>query len=508
MKHNKIYFLFLIFAICFYSCTSEDIATVLEQEPEGIEENEDGPMATLEENRAASVAVLTNDTANGKVWRIATAELENANGAFDIASNFNTRDDEFIFRNSPSTTARDPSGFELILEWRQNSAIALNADSNETAITESYKLPEIFTIDFEIESGSTLTDEDNKFELTIAADGTITVILRLENTTITITLTEKLETDYETVPTGPLNFDTVFTIESNGIAGNSPDMVGSLANNSIYIGTREDDLGDPGQTKPERVIKYDRNTGTLSEKLSFQSDFVSKQLIVNDNKLLVVGAKGVNTYNLDILDEPTRQNYLDFDDSIGLTRFGTAVADDTVYLVGGNILFPSLADHIYKFDISTGAISQFAVMPEKRYGARAEIVNDKLYIFGGTETFSAPPAENTIYVYDLHTAELTIETMPTNVDVTFTGKLGRLIYVAGSIMIREGDTVIDENPYMAVYDTDSGTYTELETNLISWEKETIHAMAIFGDKMFILYGQKLAVQDGRLQEWTIRAADI
>ena len=309
-----------------------------------------------------------------------------------------------------------------------------------------------------------------------------------------------------------MNFTSAFTFESNGIAGFAPDMVGSLANNSIYISTREDGRQGPTGLRPERIVKYDLTSNLSTEKLYFQSDFVSKQLIINNNKLLVVGAQKINSYDLDIIADPTSsQKYAD---ELGLQSFfvsrnGTAVNNNSVYIIGGSLGDETLADRIYKYDIISETMTEFAVMPETRSGARAEIVNNKLYVFGGSKKFFTPPAENEIYIYDLNTAALTIETMPTAVDFTYAGRSGNLIYVAGNKFTWDTTTSSsDEEPYLAVYDTDNGTYTELQTDLMSPGKESIHAMAVFLNKIYIIYGKRETVDQGTFQTWQVMSASI
>lgn len=197
--------------------------------------------------------------------------------------------------------------------------------------------------------------------------------------------------------------------------------------------------------------------------------------------------------------------------NIGLSRHGTAVVDNTFYLIGGD-LNDGLGDKIFTYNLETETMSEWATMPEPRTGARAEIVNGKLYIFGGTEEFLSPPAKNTIYIYDLETKELIVETMPVPVMLTYTGKIENLIYVGGRNDINgtdeNGEATFDREPFLGVYDTNTGIFTQLETNLESPEAETIASMAVFDGKLYVVYGQSEEQEEGVLQTWSILSADI
>jgi len=518
MKKSNLSILLIVFSIFFYNCNNDDTVEMPAEDSDAMEETEEveeemmeDPAVTLANSRTATITLLTENSE--KIWKIVSAELVNSNGSFDISNNFNVSDDEFVFKNSPLATSKSSTDFEGSLEWRKNSDIILSADSQEAALTELYVPTEAFSFDFDTESGEKLISNDGKFEFTIAESGAVSGILDLVDAKINIALEEKQDADFQSIPSMPLNFTSAFTFDSNAIAGNAPDMVGSLANNSIYISMREDALPDPSSgLRPERVLKYDLTSNILDEKLFPQMDFVSKQLIVNNNKLMVVGGQKINSYNLDIVADPTQsQTYAD---ALGLQSFfvsrnGTAVHNNSIYIVGGSLGDTALANRIYKFDIATETMTEFAIMPETRSGARAEVVNDKLYIFGGTKEFFTPPAENEIYIYDLNTAALTIETMPTAVDFTFAGRSGNIIYVAGNVITRDNTgAVTDEEPYLAAYDTDNGTYTELQTGLTSPDKETIHSMAVFANKLYIIYGKRETVAQGTLQTWSVLSADI
>lgn len=509
---------FLIPILCFTfslsSCGDDDTPertveeTVEEMNPTPEEEETPDPAILLAEERQTTITTLTSGSA--KVWRINTAILNNENGAYDIGNNFNLRDDEFIFSSSSATGKTE---FEGTLEWRESNAIAFGATSADEAKLESYVSPQTFTYDFQTDNGTTVLSENGNITLTVNTNNSVTGTINFsDKASMDVTLIEKLSADYKQVPSTTLNFIEAFTFESNGVDCCAPGMIGSLSNESFFFATRESALNN-GTANPERVLRFDLNSNTVTERLYFNFDFVTKQMNIINDQLYIVGGQHINVYDLKLENEPfSLTDYsIALGQNIGLSRHGTAVVDNTIYLIGGD-LNVGLGDKIFTYNLETQTMSEWATMPEPRSGARAEIVNGKLYIFGGTEQFFTPPAKNTIYIYDLETKELVIETMPVPVMLTYTGKIENLIYVGGrndsSDTDENGETTFNRDPFLGVYDTNTGVFTQLETNLESPENEIIASMAVFDGKLFVVYGQSEPQEEGVLQTWSILSVDI
>jgi hypothetical protein len=477
---------------------------------EEVEEEEPiDPTIVLAMERETNITTLTNGAS--KVWRINSATLNNENGAFDVSANFNVRDDEFIFSKGTPTGKTE---FEGSLEWRQANSIALSANSTEEAKFESYTSPQNFSYDFAGESGSAIVGGDAKFNFTISDSNELIGSIALSETaTLDVSLTEKLATDYQQVPSTALNFTEAFTFQSNMITSGAPGMIGSLSDQSFFFATRESAFNN-GTTNPERVLRFDLTTNLVTERLNFVADFVTKQANIINNKLYLAGGQRINVYDLKLQVDPV--SLTDYSTALGvgnlgLSRHGTAVADNTLYLIGGD-LDDVFGDKIFAYDLDTETMTEFATMPEPRTGARGEIVNGKLYVFGGTQSFLTPPAKSTIYIFDMQTGEVTVENMPNPVLLTYTGKIENLIYVGGRNETQgideNGETTFDAEPFLGVYDTTTGIFTELETNLESPESQIIASMAVFDGKLFVIYGQSEAVEEGELQTWSILSADI
>jgi len=459
----------------------------------------DDDATTLETEQIETTETLAGAT--GKVWHISNAILTNTSGTIDISENFNVVDDEFIFTPSASSTAGS-------LEWRPGNAIGVEGASNQETLLDFYTAPSSFIFSFEEESSTNLISIDGRFVFTLIDDNTISGMLTFESgrsssgETIEMSLTPKTESDYRT-PAASLSFSEVFTFGSNNIYTSSPGMVGSYSDNSFFIATREDAFFD-GTTRPERIIKYDFDTNTSTEYLYFHQDFVSKQLKIIDNELIVFGGQFVNTYDLNLSGDPITQTH-----GLTLSRFGYAVSGEDSYVVGGSILDNTLSNQIHKWD--GNSLSLFTVMPETRSSARAEIINDKLYVFGGELDFVTLPGQDTIYVIDILTGDL-IETptLPSPVDFTFTSVYENLIYVSGQIKIDDGaGGIADSNNFFGVFNTLDNTFTEIPTNLDdSGINQTINSMAIFNGKVYVLYGMPQEVAEGELQQWSVMSASI
>ncbi|MEX0362696.1 MAG: hypothetical protein AB3N10_17105, partial [Allomuricauda sp.] len=314
--------LFLIVGL--WSCSSDDPNTV-----------PNVPQPTTTELQEETVSTLTN-----KVWKIESAKLTNGNEVLDISDNFNIEDDEFIFSGGTIGS----------LEWRRGHDVYVGATSVDQSMLDYYRSPKASSYSFVGESTSDLTTDD--LDIAVSENGTVTVTFSNSGTSkiqaktakgisgnLTLTLVKKNPDDHKS-PVDGLNFSEVFTFESDAVEGYSPGMIGSYSDNSFFFVNREDVLEMNGK-RPERVIKFDLDNDTQKEYVNYDSeeDAVSKQLHIVNNKLIAFGASFVNTYDLDISTSPSSVAHdivsTEFNKPIGFTRFGIAVQDDAVYIIGG-----------------------------------------------------------------------------------------------------------------------------------------------------------------------------
>ena len=297
-----------------------------------------------------------------------------------------------------------------------------------------------------------------------------------------------------------LDFSPALTFESQFVYSlGATGMIASPTDNSLFISTRDYNTSNT----VERVLKINVDTNTITEKIFDQSDYVTKRLHIEGNELIVFGGQYVNTYNLDLSGgDPTSVSH-----GKTLTRFGMTELDGNAYLIGGGLNeFP---EKIYTWNIETETISDFTSLFQGLFQAGGTIVDNYLYIFGGTLTFGDPvPVSTTAYKISINDPS-NIETFQINkaIDVAFVERLDNLIYIAGQIITADADgntTAI--NPTIGVYDTYENTYQELTTNLTNTSGfDTIHQMCILNGKMYIIYG---TTDTNVVQQWEVLVSDL
>jgi len=479
-------------------CISVLIMSCKKDDP-GSTDDTDDTAQMLEEAREASNLILTDgDT---KTWKIVSAVLENNTGTIDISDSYNIKDDEFIF--SGDLDAGN-------LEWRQGYKVNSEGATQQQTFLDYYVSPENYTYSFLEDSSDELSSVNGAFLFNIVDDNTILAVLSFDGRSqageiLTMEMNQKTADDYLSAPSSSLNFVEEFVYESNGVSCCSPGMIGSYTENSFYVVTREDDLVDGNGVPPERIVKFDISSGSVTENLYFQQDFVSKQLHIIDDQLIVIGAQFVNTYNLDLNGDPQTVSH-----GKSISRYGMAVQDDIAYLIGGDLNDdpmgnPIDADKIFGWNLDTQTLSNVATMPASRFGARGTIINNKLYVFGGSEDFYSQPAFNTIFVHDLGTGDINTLNLPYEPNFTYVDKRENLIYVAGQI--REEDP-LNFDLRLGVFDTLTGTYTDIVHNLDdSDDNSTIYGMTTFNDKMYVLYGNG-ETMGANFSEWSIMSVDL
>ena len=306
------------------------------------------------------------------------------------------------------------------------------------------------------------------------------------------------------IPQSGLSFSTAFTFESNAISGIArAGMTGSFADNSIFIATREDELG-----YSDRILKFNLDTSNITETLFDSGDYATKRIHVIESQLLVIGGQYITAYTLDLSGgDPTSVSH-----GKTLTRFGTTTLNDNVYIIGGD-LNNIEAEKIFSWNIETNSLSDFSSLPEFKFGADGTIVNDNLYVFGGTITYppSASPSSTTAYKINTNNPS-NVETFQIEqaIDIAFVEKFQNFIYVAGQIYNKdENNEVISNSPTVGVYNTLDNTYQELSTNLNNTSGfETIHQMCILNGKMYIIYGENGVDNGGQFNEWEVLVSDL
>lgn len=447
-------------------------------------------------NDNTSMDEVTNTLTAGtsKIWRISKASLINGGAEIDITQNFNVKDDEFIFSGT------DANG---TLQWKKGFDIKTDATSAQETLLDKYVSSVSASFGLQNNSDTIVETGFANTTIEINEDNTISVNVTNEDTTIfNFTLVEKKQADYVAVPQTGLNFTNTFTFMSDDIGCCAPGMIGSYADNSLFLVTKDLIQNGGDGTGPERVLKFNLDSNSVTEKFFDQNDYVSKQLHIIGDKLVAIGGQYINTYDLDLNTEPTSITH-----GKKLSRFGMAVLDNDAYMIGGD-LNNIEGNKIFKWNLESETLTEFATLPETKSGARATIVNDHLYVFGGRNEFLGSIKSNKIHKVDISNGTQ-IETFEMNkaTNYTFVQKYQHLIYVAGQIEIpSDDDEVFIVETTIGVFNTLDNTYQELASNLTNpTNRETIHQMAIFNGKMYIIYGGKVELEP---VEWDVLVADL
>ncbi|MFK5983250.1 MAG: kelch repeat-containing protein [Flavobacteriaceae bacterium] len=232
--------------------------------------------------------------------------------------------------------------------------------------------------------------------------------------------------------------------------------------------------------------------------------------IIN-NQLVVIGGQFINTYPLDLSSEPTTVSH--GLGNGGLSRFGMAVTENDAYIIGGDFDVDGDgiegAEKVFKWNLDNQTVDFVVNLPEDRFGGRATIVNDKLYVFGGTTEFAASSPNNTIFIYDLINESITTEYMNTAAEYTYVDKFQNLIYIAGNTRIfNANEEVIGFETTLAVYNTENNIYTDISHNLdLSGAATTIHGLSVFNNKLYLIFGDAQNTGEQFVQ-WSVMEVPI
>ncbi|MHA7865698.1 Kelch repeat-containing protein [Flagellimonas marinaquae] len=336
-----------------------------------------------------------------------------------------------------------------------------------------------------------------------------------EQAVLEMTLQPKTPEDYLQLPIGPLNFKEAFTLESTGVEGYSPDLIGSEAEQCLFFATQED-WGEEGKQKYgldgvllERVSRIDLTSGEITDIFSPGNFYAIKRMVLHDNRLLVVGACKINSYDLSLQSTPkSSKDYCAYVNHTfsGVSRFGAAASNGKVYVVGGSVhndMSGVGEDKIYQYDPISDSLEVFGQLPGPISSAAVEIVHGKLYIFDVSTAMGKSPLETSLTIYELDGGSCTKEQLPVTLQQVNVSRKEHLIFMAGVMVSNaQNESASPSRPFVWVYDTRDGTFRTLETNLRNNADNTIHAMTVVGNNMYLLCGKR-TVDHYQLQPWRI-----
>lgn len=413
-------------------------------------------------------------TGSSKSWKIESAMLKSATtGELSVTSLANVNDDEFVFTTDPSATN------VAQLSWHIRNQIRASATTAQEVLLDYYLSPLNRTLT--IQANGSITSNDPNLRIEMVPNGRIAVRYQLGASEFSVNLVPSGETTYF-----PATFEFEYLSEIVGTAiglDQAAGFTGSMASNSLYFAYKAWDGATPA-THPERVVRYDINEGTFTTRNFINQDFVTKELHIINDKLKVVGARFVNTYALDLASAPVSVPH-----NLTLTRYGSTVVDNNVFLFGGDLVGTN-GNKIYKHDQVTGQLNEVGEMPEQRYWSHGEIVDGKLYVFGGRQAFITDVAEDDIFIHDMKTGENQTLKLPTPMHRTYAARYGHQIYVAGYRDIPNPDPALSQiETTFGVFDTHRGTFTVIPSTFEFTGRNTVFGITIVGSRLYMLYGR-------------------
>lgn len=404
------------------------------------------------------------------VVKNATLKPSGSTGAIDISNLANIRDDEFVFRASGQKA--------VTMQWKLRNDINADATSAKDALLDFYLSP--LSKDLSIQANGELVAHDN-LKILFLAEDKLKASMQKDGAELSMELVP--ETVDHSIMVSTLQFNKISEISGKGLE-QAAGFTGSMASNSLYIAYKS--LEDGGNY-PERVLRFDLASKTFQEAMDFvHPDFVTKELHIINNELKVVGAQFVNSYSLDLQQVPTSVAH-----GLTLTRYGSTVVDNNVYIFGGDINALG-ANKIYKHDQVTGQLAEVGTLPEPRYWAHGEMVDGKLYVFGGRQSFVTEQAEDDIFAWDAATGATSTYKLPESYHRTYAARKDHRIFVAGQQNVPP-DTV-DGQPFYPMktafgyFDTHDNTFYSLSSSLAGTSAGSVYGLTIVEDHIYVLYG--------------------
>lgn len=470
-------FIFLLASlIIFQSCSDDNGNAPID--PEEIDET----------NTEIEVSeVITNLTADAsKTWKIDNARLIKANGNnVNVTSLYNIQDDEFILTPSTTNTA-------VNIHWKRGYDVITDAVNQEEARSDMRLSADdlILTID-KTENGIETSTVSNRIQGTYdPATNSITANIKYTPTSpeMEVTLRPKVGADYErpaTVASAPV---ALFSFNSGVF------RVGfkiSPATNSLIV-TNRDDLTGIGS---QQAFKYNLETSDLQEIEFTIQDFATKQIEFVNGKIASIGGNVFQSFEYPFTEDPIQYQ---LDNGVSLINIGSAAQDNTIYVFGG-VAAPSTVSEISSFTLGASSLDFEAALPSFKNNADGELLDNKLYIFGGYEDSSSYyEGSSEMFIYDLTTRNVETRTLPTRIIDAYTSIVGNLIYVGGRKPFdSSGDGTFNSyTPFLGIYNTLDDSFSEVNLNLLIPSEEFIVHLQVGPENAYLVTSEFLQAGAG------------
>lgn len=412
---------------------------------------------------AAFIAKLTGGSE--KVWKIEKATLRNGTTvALDVTEEYTIKDDLFVISSSSNNT--------IELKWERGLLFKPEATDVQGFNTDERASATIQTLNYLGRDNAFRNNAANYYleydELAEKINGTIFLS---DDAKIDVILSEKRLEDYLQAPLNVNTTSLLFELQRGSLwAG----MKYSRANSTLFLNTPS--LPWTGTNLEIFTAAFNTSTGVLSRNQFIEvDDHPWTNLEVINDVVYNVGGKKIQAFD-NSFGMPISEFTVDIPNLAPLVlEYGSSSVDGNIYIFGGSISSQDVSD-IAVFTPGTQNTGEvLKTLPIKLPFADGEVVGDILYIFGGRLGVENGPNPNN-FKYNLITGELSSFEMPVAISLTSTAVVQNLIYVAGR---RSLDTNGDGSPdtqrsYLGVYDTVTGTFSEIPLDFITDEDEHIY----------------------------------
>ena len=432
-----------------------------------------------------------------KVWKIDQAILRNSStAALEVNQEYTIKDDVFVISSSSSNSIDLKWERGLIFNPLAATLQEFNKDERASAIRQSLNYQ---GRDNAFRNGAA----DYYFEYDEVAEKINGTIFLSDNAKIDLVLSEKRPQDDLQAPQNLNAVSLLFTLPQTSLwAG----MKYSRANNTLLVNTPI--LPWVTNNIEIRTAAYNTTTDVLttSQFLETNDHPWTNLEVINDVVYNVGGAK-IQAFDTSF-GMPTSEFTIDIAGAgPPLFEYGSSSVDGDIYIFGGTLSTFDFSE-IGVFTPNTqNTVEILTALPVKMPFADGEIVGDILYIFGGhlgVETGANPNN----YKYNLITGELSSFEMPVSISFTSTAVVQNLIYVAGRRSIdSDGDGNADSLiSYLGVYDTITGTFTEIPLDFITNPNEHIYKIDATEDTIYLGFWN--LVSDSDDDSFRVYASDI
>ncbi|NRR93496.1 hypothetical protein HSX10_18135 [Winogradskyella undariae] len=246
------------------------------------------------------------------------------------------------------------------------------------------------------------------------------------------------------------------------------DIISDVSTNSLFITSSNEDVW-PEQF--ERVIKYNLSNSTQSE-IIHDDDTESRQIEIVNNTIYSFSYISTIKYDLNL------SNINDINYYNGLSYSKSTKYNNDIIILSGERCHDCTDMPLKLFDTNSETFNELSVFPNGiRMHADGSVLNDKLYMFGGTDLTTI---YNELNIYDITNDIWSQETLPFGIYESFTSIYNDTIFVGGN---KESD---NSSAFIGIYDTTTNLYSELTTSL-NLDNITIRGITILNDEIFVAY---------------------